>query len=230
MPRAATHAARAGGAAKRPARRSRSEAGPARATRRTARTAASARAAQTARTAHTARTARPGRTGTARAARPARFAQTSRAPSTVPRRAPGRAPRRAAGAVVLRLPVRSASGLVDRLLRGRLWVVCVGALLAGIVFLNVSLLGINGGIAATSDQAAELRRQNAELRLEVSRLASAERIQRVAEAEGFAMPAPGEVTYLEADPEHDGARAAAALEQAAASESTAPEAASTAPE
>jgi hypothetical protein len=93
----------------------------------------------------------------------------------------------------------------------------VGALLAGIVFLNVSLLGINGGIAATSDQAADLRRQNAELRLEVSRLASTERVQRVSEAEGFAMPAPGEVTYLEADPERDGARAAAALERAAAS-------------
>ncbi|MGI8805000.1 MAG: hypothetical protein ACR2IN_04820, partial [Thermoleophilaceae bacterium] len=135
--------------------------------------------------------------------------------TAAPHRRPSRAPRRAAGAAVLRLPVLPAGGLLDRLLRGRVWVGLVGALLAGIVFLNVSLLGINGGIAATSDQATELRRQNAELRLDVAKLGSSERIQRAAEAQGFVMPAPGDVTYLEPDPESDGRRAALALEKGA---------------
>lgn len=114
---------------------------------------------------------------------------------------------------MLRLPVRSANGLVDRLLRGRAWVACVGALLAGIVFLNVSLLGLNSGIAVSADQASELRRQNADLRLEVAKLGATERIQRVAESRGFVMPAPGEVTYVDADPERDGRKAALALEK-----------------
>lgn len=122
---------------------------------------------------------------------------------------------RRAGAPVLRLPVRSAGGLLDGLLRGRVWVACVGVLLVGIVFLNVSLLGLNSGIAVTADQAAELRRQNADLRLEVAKLGSSERIQRVAESRGFVMPAPGAVTYLEADPDADGRTAVRALGKAA---------------
>ncbi len=88
----------------------------------------------------------------------------------------------------------------------------IGLLLAGIVFLNVSLLELNGEIARTGEAAAELRRANSELRLEVAELGSAERIQALAHERGFVMPAPGEVTYLEADREADAARAAATLE------------------
>jgi cell division protein FtsL len=98
---------------------------------------------------------------------------------------------------------RTANGLLDGLLRGRVWVACVGILLVGIVFLNVSLLGMNSGIAVTADQIAELRLQNADLRLEVAKLGSSERIQAVAESRGFVMPAPDEVTYVDADPAAD---------------------------
>lgn len=108
----------------------------------------------------------------------------------------------------------------------------MGLLLVGIVFLNVSLLGLNSGIAVTADQAADLRRQNADLRLEVAKLGSSERIQQVAESRGFVMPAPGEVTYLEADPNADGRTAARALGRAASVTVTreTPAVAGTAPE
>ena len=115
----------------------------------------------------------------------------------------------------MRLPVRSANGLLDGLLRGKVWVACVGVLLVGIVFLNVSLLGLNSGIAVTADRAAELRRENADLRLEVAKLGSSERIQEVAKSRGFVMPAPGDVTYLDVDPEADGRSAALALRKGA---------------
>jgi cell division protein FtsL len=199
MARAATHAAPKRRTAGRPAHQAHRSKTSAHV--RTARRAASRsrRAARTAPARPTASTARARSAGAAHARGPA--------PSQRPRAA------RPSGAAVLRLPVRSANGLLDRLLRGKAWVACVGALLAGIVFLNVSLLGLNSGIAVTADQAAELRRENADLRLEVAKLGSTERIQRVAESRGFVMPAPGDVDYVQADPESDGRRAAVALER-----------------
>ena len=86
--------------------------------------------------------------------------------------------------------------LVDRLLRGRLWVGCVGVLLAGIVFLNVGLLQLNDQIARTDSKSAAIGRENADLRLKLAKLDSTERIQRLAEAKGFVMPAPGAVRYV----------------------------------
>jgi len=123
---------------------------------------------------------------------------------------------RSAGVTVVRLPIRSASGLLDRALRGRGWIALIGALLVGIVFLNVSLLELNGGIAATSEQAAEVRRENADLRAEVATLGSSERIQALAQQQGFRMPAPSEVTYVRADAPADADRAARALASAEA--------------
>ncbi len=101
--------------------------------------------------------------------------------------------------------------MLDRLLRGRVWVACIGILLVGIVFLNVSLLGLNSGITVTADQAADLRRENAELRLDVARLGATDRIQRVAESRGFVMPGPADVEYVDAEPDGDGRPAARAL-------------------
>jgi cell division protein FtsL len=92
----------------------------------------------------------------------------------------------------------------------------VGALLAGIVFFNVSLLELNGGIARTSERVTELKRQNSDLRLEVARLGSTDRIERRAAALGFYLPQPNDVTYLEAEPEADGPAAAQALDGEAA--------------
>jgi cell division protein FtsB len=86
--------------------------------------------------------------------------------------------------------------LLDRLLRGRAWVAIVGVLLAGIVFLNVSVLELNRGIAQTDAQSAALERANSSLRERVAKLDSGERIRQLAAARGFVMPQPGDVTYV----------------------------------
>jgi cell division protein FtsL len=141
------------------------------------------------------------------------------------RRAPARpaSPRRAGAAAApgpLAAPLRAvlagadaaaSSPLVDRLLRGRAWVAGIGVLLAGIVFFNVALLELNGGIARTEARVAKLKRANAELRLRVADLGSSERIQEAAAMQGFVLPAPGEVTYLRPSPGEDARRAVAAL-------------------
>lgn len=92
---------------------------------------------------------------------------------------------------------------MDRLLTGRGWIVLVGVLLAGIVFLNVSLLEMNAGTARTSEQVSALKRENARLRLQAARLGSTERIQKAAADIGLVLPAPGQVRYLKADPLRD---------------------------
>ena len=100
------------------------------------------------------------------------------------------------------------AGLLDRLLRGRLWVGFVGVLLVGIVFLNVSLLQLNQDIARTSVHAAALERQNSGLRERLAAMDSVDRIIRVAQARGMVMPPPGEYRYLRAHPWLDAAVAA----------------------
>jgi cell division protein FtsL len=135
-----------------------------------------------------------------------------------PRRAPQSRPARrssgparagavaAPGARALPLPQRlefprlapSAASLLDRLLRGRAWVLLIGALLGGIVFFNVDVLRLNRSIASTSEKATALKQENARLLLLEAKLASSERIQQAAAADGMVLPAPGEVHYLRA--------------------------------
>jgi cell division protein FtsL len=131
-----------------------------------------------------------------------------KAPATRPRKSGVAAPRRRAPAAAPSARRRTAlalgrfveARLLDRLVRGRLWVVCVGALLAGIVFLNVSLLQLNQEIARTTTHATALDRQNSGLRARVAAVDSSERLQRLAEARGMVMPAPGQYRYLRARP------------------------------
>jgi cell division protein FtsL len=99
------------------------------------------------------------------------------------------------------------SPFMDRLLTGRGWIVLVGVLLVGIVFVNVSLLEMNAGIAKTSEQVSTLKRENARLRLQAARLGSTERIQKAAADIDLVLPAPGQVRYLKANPAKDPANA-----------------------
>ncbi|HEY0633568.1 MAG TPA: hypothetical protein VGC98_16045 [Thermoleophilaceae bacterium] len=151
---------------------------------RNARAIANARTAQRAGAAPATRTA-PGRTAPARrksgpAAKPAPRKRTA-APAASP---------------VARVLNSRGMPLVDGVLRGPGWVVMLGALLAGIVFLNVSVLELNRGIARTDAKSAELERTNSGLRARVAKLDSGERIQALAEARGFVMPQPGDVNYV----------------------------------
>jgi cell division protein FtsL len=93
--------------------------------------------------------------------------------------------------------------LLDRLIRGRAWIVLVGILLMGIVVMQVSLLKLNTGIGRSVEATSTLERKNSALRLSVSRLSSGERIQRVAARMGMVMPAPVNVKYLSVRPSRD---------------------------
>jgi cell division protein FtsL len=142
----------------------------------------------------TAPAVRPGRPRTAPAPRPRPAQPRRRSGAGVPTRAPRRRRRTAPGiARVLEAPV---ARMLDALLLGRAWIVLIGVLLAGIVFFNVSLLGLNQGITQDAERAQTLQQQNAQLRLQVAGLASTERTTQLAAKKGLVMPAAGEVGYL----------------------------------
>jgi cell division protein FtsL len=88
--------------------------------------------------------------------------------------------------------------VLDRLLRGPVYIATVGILLVGIVFFNVDVLELNHGIASTDSRAAQLKRDNAALTLELAKLGSSERIQRLALEAGLVLPQAGDVRYLRA--------------------------------
>jgi cell division protein FtsL len=143
----------------------------------------------------------------ARAIAGARASQrAAAAPAARPRPRPGPA-RRKSGAATRKRTAPAASPvarvlnsrgmpLLDRILRGPAWVVMLGVLLAGIVFLNVSVLELNRGIARTDAKAADLERTNSALRTRVAKLDSGERIQELATERGYVLPEPGQVTFL----------------------------------
>jgi len=131
-------------------------------------------------------------------------------------RAATRARRPTGLAVAVLRAVRFASSLpdrrlVDRLVRGRGWIALIGFLLMGIVAMQVSLLKLNAGIGRDVERSASLERRNGELRAQVSRLQSGERIQDHAAALGMVMPPAGAVSYVRARTGVDARAAAAAL-------------------
>ena len=103
----------------------------------------------------------------------------------------------------------SASRLMDRLVRGRVWIGVVAFCLIGLVATQVSLLKLNSGIGRAVQTASTLERSNASLRAEISRLSAGDRIQRLAAAAGMVMPAPSDVRYLRAGTDRGAATRAA---------------------
>jgi cell division protein FtsL len=109
----------------------------------------------------------------------------------------------AAGAGTLALPLgqrlaRAAAAapdhpLVGRMVRGRTWIGVLGFMLIGIVFMQVTLLQMNAGIGRAVEQSAALDRANGELRVQVSRLSSGERIQAAAARFGMITPVGGQL-------------------------------------
>jgi cell division protein FtsL len=100
--------------------------------------------------------------------------------------------------------------LLDRLVRGRAWIALMAIALIGIVFMQVSLLKLNAGISRAVTAADTFDRQNSNLREDISKLDSGERIQSVAAKLGMVTPAAGDVHYLDGR-KADGARAAASI-------------------
>jgi cell division protein FtsL len=157
----------------------------------------------------TARVAAPATAPRRAPQRPARRQPVRKAPAKRPaaRRRPKAQPVGRRAKAAQRLAAIPRSPFVDRLLTGRVWIVLLAVLLAGIVTANVALLEMNAGIAQTTEKVTALKRENSRLRLEAARLGSSERIQRAAADLGLVLPAPGEVRYLEARPEEDPALA-----------------------
>jgi hypothetical protein len=155
---------------------------------------------------------------------PARSRSRAHARTTIaprgPRRISGPVPRRAvaAPAGAAALPRRGTTSIfarvralpehrvLDRLLRSRLWIWALGALLGGIVAMQVSLLKLNSGISRAVETTTTLERQNADLEAAIARLSATDRIQSGAVQLGMLMPAAGDVGYLNSSPD-DSARA-----------------------
>jgi hypothetical protein len=96
--------------------------------------------------------------------------------------------------------------VVDRLLRSRAWIWVLGALLGGIVAMQVSLLKLNSGISRAVETTTTLERQNAALEQDIARLSRTDRIQTGAASLNMVLPPAGDVGYLSAGPD-DAARA-----------------------
>ncbi len=88
--------------------------------------------------------------------------------------------------------------LLDRLVRGRLWIGLLAAGLVGVVFLQISLLELNTGISRAVQTEQTLERQNTALKLDLSRLTGGERVLKSAAAMGFVAPAAGQPRFLDA--------------------------------
>jgi hypothetical protein len=102
------------------------------------------------------------------------------------------------------------SRLLDRLMRGRAWIVLIGVLLFGLVAMQVSLLKLNAVAGRNAETVRTLRIQNTELQAKVSKLASAERLERAGRDLGLSMSIAGRVRYLTVR-SSDGRRAARAI-------------------
>jgi hypothetical protein len=131
---------------------------------------------------------------------PARPAQRTRRPGRTGSSATRRAG--AADPLAVRLLRRARlladSRLLDRLVRGQLWIPLVAVGLMGIVFMQVSMLKLNAGIGRAVQSASTLERQNGNLRSDVSRMESGDRIAGVARGLGMVAPADGGERYVAA--------------------------------
>jgi hypothetical protein len=116
-------------------------------------------------------------------------------PLAVPRPAVRGALRERLGVWVRNLPDHR---LLDRLIRGRTWIVLIGVLLAGIVAVQVSMLRMNAGISRSVEQAQLLQRSNQQMEADVASLGSDSRLAALAERQGFHTPTAGSERYLSA--------------------------------
>ena len=138
-------------------------------------------------------------------ARPQRRVSGPTRAGTAPR--PQAAPRPGTG-VFGRLRALPDHRVIDRLLRGRVWICFVGLALMGIVAMQVSLLKLNSGIGRAVETTGTLERQNSQLEASIARLASGERIRAAADKHGMVTPAAGAVHFLHVRPGQDATRAA----------------------
>jgi len=146
--------------------------------------------------------------------RPSRRKRPNRAlASSGPRRSAGARIAQPALAGAARLPhaaVRTAgavrdisdSSLIVRLTQGRGWIGVLGALLFGIVALNVISLSLNAGNGRIGAEIDAVERHNSALRAELAEQFSASRVEAAAAELGLAVPDPQDIGYLNANDEN----------------------------
>ncbi len=140
--------------------------------------------------------------------RPRRVSGPATAPR--PRRTPGPGARPTAtpgpahrlGARALRaLQQLPDHPLLDRLIRGRVWIALLGIMLVGIVAMQVEVLKLGAGVGRNLDLATTLQTHNETLRTSVAELADDGRIEALAARQGMVMPAPSSIAFV--DPASD---------------------------
>jgi cell division protein FtsL len=157
-----------------------------------------------------ARTAFPSRPLTT-APRPRRVSGPARRKPSAPAR---RHAEESAGLVVGLIEAsRRVSGhrLLDRLIRGRSWIVLVAFALIGIVTLQLGLLKLNAGIGRSLESSALLQRENAALSIENAELAAGNRVEATAAHLGMQLVSPGALRFLSVHPRADVAHASSVL-------------------
>jgi hypothetical protein len=151
--------------------------------------------------------------GAATAPAPARREAPSRAPA---RKAPARKPARratpgqrvVAGGRLIPIAVgRTAvavrelpdSGLVVRMTRGRAWIAVLGALLAGIVALNVVTLSFAASSSKVDENNTMLEQENSALQSRLAQVQATKRMRHEAAVRGLAMSTTAEPTVIKVD-------------------------------
>jgi cell division protein FtsL len=100
---------------------------------------------------------------------------------------------RAAAAFVASLP---ESSLLDRVIRGRIWIPLLGVLLVGIVGMQVENLKLNASLGGAIEQTANLQSRNDWLRDDVAQLSDPQRIEGIAAQHGMLMAPPSVTKFL----------------------------------
>jgi cell division septation protein DedD len=89
------------------------------------------------------------------------------------------------------------SGAIVRMTRSRIWIGVLGALLAGIVALNVLSLGLNASNGRVGEQINQLEQANSALRADIDEKLSSTRVEAAAATLGLATPGPEEISYID---------------------------------
>lgn len=88
--------------------------------------------------------------------------------------------------------------LLDRLVRGRVWIPLLGVMLVGIVAMQVELLKLNASTGRSIELISSLQSRNESLRADVASASNPNRIDRIATGMGMTMPGPEAITFLSA--------------------------------
>jgi len=120
-------------------------------------------------------------------------------------------------ALIAALSGVSEHRLLDRLIRGRVWIALVAFALIGIVTMQLGLLKLNGDIGRALEREALVQRENAVLSIENSELSASDGVESRAARIGMEFVPVGSLRFLSAHRGLDAAGIAAALRPGARS-------------